>query len=234
LVAVLFDLEGTLTGTGYRFSIAEVRLRMRERLIQLGVPPHELEGLGNSLTLMINKAYEYASKEATPQSFRALRERVSELLEEYWVRSARESYLMPGATEALEAVKAAGYRLGLVSNASRLDVTVALEKHGLSQYFGAVVSSDEMRLLKPDPEGVLKALRELRETDFIFVGDSVYDLEAARRAGGRAVIVQPDSDERKDWQPNAQLVEGAGAYLVHSLFEVPWVVRQLCPLKRDA
>ncbi|MEM2906399.1 MAG: HAD family hydrolase [Candidatus Bathyarchaeia archaeon] len=234
LVAVLFDLEGTLTGTGYRFNISEVRARMREKLIELGVPPRELEGLEDSLTLMVNTAYGYMSRATSPHEFQAFRGRVGELLEEYWERSARESYLMPGAKEALEALKAAGYRLGLVSNASRLDVTIMFEKHRLASYFNTVVSSDEMRLLKPDPDGVLKALRELRETDFIFVGDSVYDLEAARRAGGRAVIVQQSPDERRGWQPTVQLVNGAGAYLVNSLFEVPGVVKQLFPPKEDA
>jgi len=234
LVAVLFDLEGTLTGSGYQFSAAEVRSRMRERLIELGVPAGELAGLHNSLTLMLNKAFSYVSKTATADEFKLFRGKVSELLEQYWVRSARESFLMPGALEALEAIRAAGYSLGLVSNASRLDVGIALEKHGLSRFFDAVVSSDEMSLLKPEPEGVFKALRQLGEVDFVLVGDSVYDLEAARRAGGRAVIVQPDPGGKRDWQPDAEMVHGSGACLVHSLLEVPEIVKRLLPLSPDA
>lgn len=224
MVAVLFDLEDTLTGSGYRYDIAEVRSRVRERLVQLGVPPYELEGL--KLTLMLNKAYDYVSREATPREFKVFRDKVDELLEQYWLRSARESYLKPGAVEALEAIKAAGYRLGLVSNASGLDVSIVLEKHGLSRLFDTVVSRDDMRRLKPDPDGILTALRELREADFVLVGDSIHDLEAARRAGGQAIIVHGSP-----WQPNAELVKGAGAHLARSLLEVPRIVKQLFPPK---
>jgi FMN phosphatase YigB (HAD superfamily) len=62
--------------------------------------------------------------------------------------------LLPGAREAVPALAAAGYRLGLISDTSLTPGRVLrhfLEQDGLAEYFAALTFSDETGFPKPDP-----------------------------------------------------------------------------------
>ncbi|MDE1833107.1 MAG: HAD family hydrolase [Candidatus Micrarchaeota archaeon] len=95
----------------------------------------------------------------------------------------------PGAREGLERFRSAGVRLGVVSNADRRRVTVLLNALG-NPSFDVVLSSDDVES-KPSGDGILRAMRTLsadsRRT--YYVGDSVKDVQAARQAGCKSVII---------------------------------------------
>lgn len=91
-----------------------------------------------------------------------------------------------GVREMLAALRSAGYPLGIVTGKGReaWEVTEAALALGP---FAAVVTDDDVRAPKPDPEGILAALREMRiaPADAVYVGDSLGDLRAGRAAGTR-------------------------------------------------
>ena len=62
---------------------------------------------------------------------------------------------------------------------------MSLSLHGLAQYFDLVVSALDVALSKPDPESLNKIIAhfQLRPEEAVYIGDSVVDAEAARRAG---------------------------------------------------
>ncbi|MEO8219800.1 MAG: HAD family phosphatase [Specibacter sp.] len=76
---------------------------------------------------------------------------------EYKARVARESSIPPGTRELARALHAAGLKLGVVTGASRLQVIPALERAGLLDLFGVVVTDEDVREGKPNPEGLLRA-----------------------------------------------------------------------------
>jgi phosphoglycolate phosphatase len=92
----------------------------------------------------------------------------------------------PGAREAVDALRAAGFALAVWTNNARAATETALRRCGLAAYFPTLVTRDEAAL-KPDPEG----LRLLRATypahRFWVIGDSWID-GAAAQAGGAAFI----------------------------------------------
>jgi pyrophosphatase PpaX len=62
---------------------------------------------------------------------------------------------------------------------------------GLEDLFGVIVTSEDIEPHKPNPEPLLLALRKLETTpaEAAYVGDSPFDVEAAKAAGLRAIAV---------------------------------------------
>ncbi len=92
----------------------------------------------------------------------------------------------PGAREALDALRAAGFPLAVWTNNARSITETVLDRVGLAPFFATVVTRDEAAL-KPDPAG-LRLLAEVYPKRRIWVvGDSWVD-GAAAQAGGAAFI----------------------------------------------
>jgi pyrophosphatase PpaX len=91
----------------------------------------------------------------------------------------------PGIHEAVCALDAAGFRLGIVTSKARVGLARGLEVCGLDGLFTGLVSIDEVSRYKPHPEPVFKALEILaaRPAHTVFVGDSPHDMAAGRDAG---------------------------------------------------
>ena len=92
---------------------------------------------------------------------------------------------MPGAVELIDALKAAGVPVGLVSNSTRRFVDAALAAAELSTTFGVTVVGDEVAAAKPAPDAYLAAARALGADPgrCVALEDSPTGLEAARAAG---------------------------------------------------
>lgn len=98
-----------------------------------------------------------------------------------------------GTTETLSALAAAGYRLGVVSNADgRMEALLA--SVGLRDHFEFVVDSELFGAAKPDPSIFLEGCRRmgLPPERCLYVGDLYpVDYLGATRAGLRAVLFDP-------------------------------------------
>ena len=96
-----------------------------------------------------------------------------------------------GVLDVLARLNAEGRRLGIVSAKRRPTVERVLLSAGMGEYFDAVVGSDDTERHKPEPEPILKALKLLDAvpTEAAYVGDSPFDVAAARAAGVYAVAV---------------------------------------------
>lgn len=99
----------------------------------------------------------------------------------------------PGARELLEALRARGLRIGLISNwSSHWIVTDIVAGAGLDGYFAPLVSSASFGRVKPHPSifrHVLDAWR-LRPDDAVMVGDTLdTDILGASRIGMRSILV---------------------------------------------
>lgn len=98
-----------------------------------------------------------------------------------------------GTAEALSSLTAAGYRLGVVSNADgRMEAL--LEALGLRRHFEFVVDSEVFGATKPDPEIFLEGCRllGLPARECLYVGDLYpVDYLGATRAGLQAVLFDP-------------------------------------------
>jgi len=103
-----------------------------------------------------------------------------------------------GAPRTLAALAGVGLRLGAVTDTSVMteaDVRALLDVDGVSDLLGAVVTSVDVGAPKPDPAGVVEAMRRLAMTDparVLLVGDRDVDRGAAAAAGCAFAAVSPD------------------------------------------
>jgi HAD superfamily hydrolase (TIGR01509 family) len=131
---------------------------------------------------------------------------VGELRERY----SRHLPVIPGAREAIAGL-AVEYRLGVASSSPLELIQYALELAGLSRYFGAVVSSDEVGVGKPEPYVYLEACARLGSSPerSAAVEDSTSGIQSANSAG-LAVIAVPNPA----YPPLAEAVALADVVLV--------------------
>jgi len=93
--------------------------------------------------------------------------------------------LYPWVTETVQALRAAGHRLGIVSSKYRYRIERILAETGLASQFEVIIGGEDVAQHKPDPAGLLLALQRLNlpAPAVLYIGDHPVDAEAASRAG---------------------------------------------------
>jgi putative hydrolase of the HAD superfamily len=112
------------------------------------------------------------------------------LLNDYRSGFPAACVLFPDARRTVEALRAAGLKLGLITNGSMRMQSRKLECLGLSALFDAILISDAEGISKPDPQIFHLAVERLgvRPDRAVFVGDHpTVDVAGARAAGLRAM-----------------------------------------------
>jgi phosphoglycolate phosphatase len=118
--------------------------------------------------------------------------------------------LEAGARAAVEGARDAGFATAVWTNNAREVTAVALERFGLRPVLDLVVTRDEMRALKPDPDGWRVILEHFGPArDAVVVGDSWVDGVAARAAGVPFVAYRSREADLTRWNitPVARLAD---------------------------
>jgi HAD superfamily hydrolase (TIGR01509 family) len=104
---------------------------------------------------------------------------------------------MPWARRALRRLRRNGVRIGLVTASTRAVVEPSIARLNLEGVFEVALFSDDVVRSKPDPEALVRALRELgvAPAETVYVGDTTVDLEMTRAAGARFVAVGSTTPE---------------------------------------
>lgn len=115
---------------------------------------------------------------------------------------AAEVVAFAGVPRALEALRGAGTRLGIVTAGHRAIVLPQLEATGLAELLPIRVFGDDLEVHKPDPAPLRLALAKLglgdRPADAAYVGDAPTDMQMAVAVGVRPIgiaSVLGDPDE---------------------------------------
>ena len=125
-------------------------------------------------------------------------------------RAMRVATLEAGAREAVEGARAAGYVTVVWTNNARDITAEALERFDLRGVLDLVVTRDEMRALKPDPDGwrvIVERFGAPRAA--VVVGDSWVDGVAAGAAGIPFVAYRAKEHDLERWRitPAARLTD---------------------------
>jgi len=176
---VLFDLDGTVVDSG-GIILASMRHATRT-VLALEIPDEELMASVGGPGL-----------EAQMRAFAP--ERVEELVRVYREHNEPlhdELECCAGMEGVLVRLKEEGRRLGVVSAKRRSTVELAFAHVPIAHLFDVLVGGDETERQKPAPDPLLLALERLgaAPAGAAYVGDSPYDMQAARAAGLYAVGV---------------------------------------------
>ena len=98
---------------------------------------------------------------------------------------------LPGSREFLDRLKAAGIPCAIGSSTHRLNIVTCLGMLGMNGYFSAIISAENVRRGKPDPEVFLEAAKALQTPAHhcIVFEDAQVGIEAALRGGMKVVGV---------------------------------------------
>lgn len=192
--ALLIDLFGTLVKEG---NDEFVHMKISRRLSQL------VEGLNWVEHLRLYKALVdegLGSGEAIWEALLRMCEsgglqlKVSknEVLKLHVDYHARYAELYEDSLEALRLAKELFGKIALVSDSDPGIAEEILKSKGVRGFFDAVVVSGEVGVRKPDPRLFLEAARRVGASpkECVMVGDTVNDVEGAKAAGMRAVLLR--------------------------------------------
>jgi 2-haloacid dehalogenase len=100
----------------------------------------------------------------------------------------------PDCRAALEQLRAAGIKTGVLTNSARDRAVEGLEAAGLIESFDLVAGSDEVEVFKPDPRMYRLGIERTsaRAEEICMVASHWWDLMGAQRAGMRGGFVQRD------------------------------------------
>jgi len=201
--AFLFDLDGTLVDSVYQHVIA-----WQEALAECGVPLsvwriHRRIGMSGGLFL------DALQRETGRVLDAGTLDRLSSLHAEFYLRRAAGVVALPGATELLQTLRDHAVPFAIATSGKRVTASSALELLGLPEGT-PVVTRDLVERAKPDPDLFLAAadLLGVEPQHSFVVGDSIWDLLAAQRAGSLGVGVLSGGYGRGELQ-------SAGAYRVY-------------------
>jgi pyrophosphatase PpaX len=144
-------------------------------------------------SIIMKKPLEYVREKYDPNWKAFLRrEGVAEPSRETWasVMGMFKAELFSGANEYIERLCKRS-KIGLVTGSNSITVSSDIKKYGLDGLFKTIVTYEDVKKLKPDPEGILIALKKMgvRNKDCCYVGDTAADAIASKRAKVRFVGV---------------------------------------------
>jgi beta-phosphoglucomutase len=184
--AVIFDLDGVITDTAHYHFLAWRRLAEAE-----GVPfdaafNEKLKGIDRmgSLELILARAARSYTQEEKLALAGAKNRHYVEL-----IATMSAADLLPGALDALDAVRGAGLKTGLASVSK--NAFAVLDMLGIRERFDTVVDAARLTHSKPHPEIFLTAARQLgvAPQDCLGVEDAVAGVASIKAAGMMAVGV---------------------------------------------
>ena len=205
---VIFDLDGTLADTsGDLLAAANACFQQMGEGDVLGPADAGVALRGGKFMLRAGLARLGRPDEAVVEAY------YPRLLEAYAGALDRHTVFYDGALEAVEALKADGFAVGICTNKPEGLALELMRRLGALERFGALVGADTLPVRKPDPEPLFEAVRRAggNPQRCLLVGDSDTDRNTARAAGVPSVLVTfgPSGEDMAALAPEALLDEYA-------------------------
>jgi len=173
--AALLDVDGTLVDSVYQHALTWRRALARHGYEVPAWRCHRHIGMGGDQIVTA-----LAGEEAEREHGDELRELESDLFGEL----IDEVRPLPGAAELIEELADRGHDVVLASSAGGEEADAHIDELGVRDAIAGYTTSADVEVTKPEPDLVKAAIEKAGEVDVaVMVGDSTWDIEAAKRAG---------------------------------------------------
>lgn len=166
----------------------------------------DLDGTLLNTDLLIKKSFEHVFHEYKPEYKLSEEEYLSFLgptlmasFERYFPRSMTQELvdcyreynlshhedfvtIYPAVKETLKRLKTKGYPLAVVTTKKKDAALLGLELFDIKKFFDIIIGMDDVKCVKPDPEGIIKVMKETKCHKAIMIGDNVSDIKAGQNA----------------------------------------------------
>ncbi len=201
--AFIFDLDGTLVDSVYQHVMAW-HAALRECGFDLSIwRLHRRIGMSGGLMIRA------LARELDMPLDEAILKRLSELHEQEFKRRIPTISPLPGARELLSELRELKIPYIIATSGTRADAGPMLELLGRTDE--KIITREDVKRAKPDPDLFLTAAKKLhvKDVEAMVVGDSVWDMLAARRANFLGVGVLSGGYGQQE-------LEQAGAFRVYA------------------
>ncbi|MGV1037662.1 MAG: HAD family hydrolase [Candidatus Nanopelagicales bacterium] len=173
VLAVLFDIDGTLVDTTYLHTVAWSMAFDEQGTHVPMAQIHRAIGMGSDKLLdhLLGPDHDLKDSDVIDAHSRRFASHHGDLK------------ALPGARELLKACADRGLRVGLASSAGKDDLDALLAVLDSDEAITEVTGASDVDATKPDPDMLVASLEKfgLEAANVLFVGDSVWDVEAATR-----------------------------------------------------
>jgi len=179
-IAIL-DVDGTVVDTNYHHAIAWFRAFRRHAVTVPVWRLHRHIGMGGD---------QLVAAVAGDDVERRFGDRIREAESECYRELIGEVQAMTGSRELIEDLREAGRLVVLASSAKDWEVEHYIELLDAAEIVNAWTTSADVESTKPEPDLIRAALDKVdTEGEAILIGDTVWDVEAAKRAGIETLAV---------------------------------------------
>lgn len=211
LDTILFDLDGTICNTNdliyesFKFTLQEV-LRINEKRNII------LNFFGEPLEKSFSR---YTDNDDEINHLITVFRKFNEKNHDKMIKD------FPRVKETLDALKEMNIKLGIVTSKREIMAMRSLSRLKLDQYFTVFITPESTKLHKPNPDPVIRALRDLRSKSntSMMVGDSKYDIISGKKAGVFTCGVRYSAllDD---------LIESKPDYMVKDIYEILDIIKR--------
>ncbi|GAC1362940.1 MAG: HAD family hydrolase [Actinomycetota bacterium] len=188
---VILDVDGTLVDTNYHHALAWYRAFRAHHLTPALWRIHRHMGMGGDQLVGA-----VAGAEVERRSGDAIRKAESQCYQEL----IGEVQPLAGARELLQDLRAAGWTTVLASSAKTPELDRYLDLLKARELVDAWTDSSDVQATKPEPDLIHAALSKVGKSSGLMVGDSIFDCEAAGRAGIHTVALLTGGFSREELQ----------------------------------
>lgn len=178
--AAILDVDGTLVDTNYQHALAWYRA-FRQHGVTLALwEIHRRIGMGGDqlVTSLVGEGFEERYGEDVRAAEKAL-----------YLALMPEVQPLPGARDLLEALHARGHTIILASSAKPDELQHYIMLLDAQEIVDGWTDSGDVAQTKPEPDLVQAAVEKAGGGPAVMIGDSVWDCEAAKRAGLKTIGV---------------------------------------------
>jgi HAD superfamily hydrolase (TIGR01509 family) len=194
--AVLFDVDGTLVDSNYLHVHAWQRAFSQAGFDVEAWRIHRSIGMDGSIL----------ARSLTGEKSGDVLDRLKQAHAQFYRQTAEMLRTLPGASALLDEVAARGLQVVLATSAPEDELSILREVLGRDDILSAVTSSADVDTAKPQQDIVEVALQRAGVTAdrAVFVGDTIWDIRAASRAGVSCVCVRSGGIAQQELKAEAR------------------------------
>lgn len=174
--AVIFDFDYTLGD-----STEGIVSCVNDALEKLGFEAKDKEAIKKTIGLSLKEIYVALTMKNDEEE--------AKQFSKYFIEKAdlvmtENTELYGDSKEVLQKLKAEGYKTAIVTTKFRYRIEQILDKFHVQDLVDLIVGADNVKVEKPDPEGLLWAIQnlQLKKEEVLYVGDSLVDAKTAENA----------------------------------------------------
>lgn len=192
--AVIFDFDYTLGD-----STQGIVLCANEALRQLGQPEQSAEAIRKTIGLSLPATYAALTGRQQPEEAARFSAAFKKKGDEVMVAN---TVFYNGVPEMLAQLQGQGIKTAIVTTKLHYRIEQILGKFEATELIDLIVGAEDVKAPKPDPQGLLLAIRQLGllENEVLYVGDSTVDAQTAQKAGVAFAAVLTGTTTRQDFE----------------------------------